>query len=32
MTRPRKTHWQYLTAIRSQYLREARADKEGRKK
>lgn len=23
MTRPRKTHWQYLTAIRSQYLQEA---------
>ncbi|MCB2226451.1 MAG: hypothetical protein KQH53_07205 [Desulfarculaceae bacterium] len=23
MTRPRKTHWQYITAIKSQYLQEA---------
>ena len=26
-TRPRKTHWQYLGAIRSQYLQEPAAKK-----
>ncbi|MCF8031620.1 MAG: hypothetical protein K9K66_01495 [Desulfarculaceae bacterium] len=31
-TRPRKTHWQYLTAIKSQYLQEAPSGRDDPKK